>query len=108
MIESGRVETSVRQDGVERVVAQRGPGEYVGEIALLMQVPRTATVRALTEVQVLALDREDFDRLVAGHLYLSRGLEREASRRLMALQALPLPRRGEARIRENQDELLAL
>jgi len=87
VIESGRVETSVRQNGGDRIVAQRGPGEYVGEIALLMQVPRTATVRALTQVQVLALDRDDFDRLVAGHLYLGRGLEREASRRLMGLRA---------------------
>jgi putative peptide zinc metalloprotease protein len=86
VIESGRLETSVRQDGGERVVAQRGPGEYVGEIALLMQVPRTATVRALTAVQVLVLQREDFDRLVASHLYLGRGLEREASRRLMGLR----------------------
>jgi CRP-like cAMP-binding protein len=51
-----------------------------------MQVPRTATVRALTAVQVLVLQREDFDRLVASHLYLGRGLEREASRRLMGLR----------------------
>jgi len=86
VIESGRVQTVVRDDGGERVVAQRGPGEYVGEIALLMQVPRTATVRALTQVRVLALERDDFERLVAGHLYLSRGLEREASRRLMGLR----------------------
>jgi putative peptide zinc metalloprotease protein len=86
VIESGRVETSVREEAGERVVAQRGPGEYVGEIALLMQVPRTATVRALTQVRVLALDRDAFDRLVVGHLYLSRGLEREASRRMMGLR----------------------
>jgi CRP-like cAMP-binding protein len=86
VIESGQVETSIQQDGGERVVAQRGPGEYVGEIALLMQVPRTATVRALTPVHTLSLQRDDFDRLVAGHLYLSRGLEREASRRLMSLR----------------------
>jgi putative peptide zinc metalloprotease protein len=91
VIESGRVQTSVRQagadmDGGQQVVAERGPGEYVGEIALLMQVPRTATVRALTPVTVLALEREDFDRLVASHLYLGRGLEREASRRLMGLR----------------------
>jgi putative peptide zinc metalloprotease protein len=85
VIESGRVETSVRQDGGERVVAQRGPGEYVGEIALLMQMPRTATVRALTPVRLLALQRDDFDRLVADHLLLSHGLARDASRRLMGL-----------------------
>ena len=95
-LRSGRVQTSVRQDGSERVVAQRGPGEYVGEIALLMQVPRTATVRALTEVRVLALDRGSFDRLLAGHLYLSRGLEREASRRLMGLRVGTLSAKGES------------
>jgi CRP-like cAMP-binding protein len=52
-------------------------------------------VRALTEVHVLALDREDFDCLVASHLYLSRGLEREASRRLMGLQVGALSPTGE-------------
>ena len=48
VIESGRVQVSVAQDGEEKVVAERGPGEYVGEIALMLKVPRTATVRALT------------------------------------------------------------
>jgi len=33
VIESGRVQVSVAQDGEERVIAERGPGEYVGEIS---------------------------------------------------------------------------
>ncbi len=86
VIESGRAQTVVRQDGVERLVAERGPGEFVGEIALLMQVPRTASVRAVTPVRTLVLEREAFDRLVASQLYVSRGLEREASRRLIGLR----------------------
>jgi CRP-like cAMP-binding protein len=86
VIEGGRVQVSVTQDGAEKVVAERGPGEYVGEIALLLKVPRTATVRALTPTQVLALHKADFDRLVAEHLYVSRGLERETSRRMMDLR----------------------
>jgi cAMP-dependent protein kinase regulator len=86
VIESGRVQVSVAQDGEENVVAERGPGEYVGEIALLLKVPRTATVRALTPTHVLALHKADFDRLVAEHLYVSRGLERETSRRMMDLR----------------------
>ena len=94
VIESGRVQVSVSRagngdgepTGPERVVNERGPGEYVGEIALLLKVPRTATVRALTPVQVLALHKDDFDKLVADHLYTSRVLEQDASRRMMGLQ----------------------
>jgi putative peptide zinc metalloprotease protein len=86
VIESGRVQVSVEQDGEEKVVAERGPGEYVGEIALLLKVPRTATVRALTPTRTLALHKDDFDRLVVKHLYVSRGLERETSRRMIDLR----------------------
>lgn len=90
VIESGRVQVSVAPDGsqpgVEKVVAERGLGEYVGEIALLLQVPRTATVRALQPTQALVLHKDDFEQLVAQHLYVSRGLERETSRRMLNLQ----------------------
>ena len=60
-IGSGRVE--VLQDG--RRIRELGPGGSFGEIALLRDVPRTATVRALTPVRVFRLDREGFHRVVA-------------------------------------------
>jgi CRP-like cAMP-binding protein/Zn-dependent protease len=43
-----------------------GPGAYFGEIALLLDVPRTASVIARTPSKVFRLDREGFDRLLAG------------------------------------------
>ena len=40
------------------------PGEYFGEVALAMDVPRTASVTALTAVTVASCDRETFDEFV--------------------------------------------
>jgi hypothetical protein len=62
VIERGRV--SVIGDG--RPVAELGPGELVGEIGLLRQVPRTATVRAVTDLDLRRLDGGRFVRVVTG------------------------------------------
>ena len=54
---------AVSQDdlGPRRVLR---PGDYFGEVALAMNVPRTASVRALTPAVVASCDRETFDELV--------------------------------------------
>ncbi|MBA4190291.1 MAG: ABC transporter ATP-binding protein [Planctomycetaceae bacterium] len=45
-----------------RKVAELGPGRYFGEVALLMDQPRNATVRAIDRVEVYTVDRVAFDR----------------------------------------------
>jgi CRP-like cAMP-binding protein/Zn-dependent protease len=60
-IGSGQVE--IIRDG--RTVDRQGAGTYVGEIALLFDMPRTATVVAYTPVRAFRLDRKGFDRMVA-------------------------------------------
>ncbi len=61
-IGSGQVD--VFRDG--DLVGTIGSGGHFGEIALLMDVPRTATVRARTPVRLFRLDREGFERAIAG------------------------------------------
>jgi CRP-like cAMP-binding protein len=86
LIESGRVQVTVAANDSERVIAEAGAGEYIGEMALLLQQPRAATVRAIIPTHLLALDKTDFDRLVVPQLYTSRSLEQQMSRRMLELR----------------------
>ena len=58
-------EAQVVVDGVERELL--GAGGYFGEIALLRDVPRTATVVASTALTTLGIERDDFIAAVTGH-----------------------------------------
>ena len=63
LIESGQVE--VFENGTFR--RNEGPGESFGEIALLRDVPRTATVRTTEPTRLLVLERDQFLGAVTGH-----------------------------------------
>ena len=55
VIEQGEVEAVDEAGKEEKVIRRMGPGDHFGEIALLQRIPRTLTVRAVTDVDVLAI-----------------------------------------------------
>ncbi len=63
VIESGEV--TVSKNG-HQVATLRG-GDFFGEIALLREIPRTATVAARKDTMLYALERDDFLEAVTGH-----------------------------------------
>lgn len=63
VIESGEVSVSKNS----RQVATLERGDFFGEIALLREIPRTATVTAQTDTLLYALERDDFLESVTGH-----------------------------------------
>ena len=78
VIESGLVE--VTHDGA--LLRQEGPGDFFGEIGLLRDVPRTATVTAVEDTVLLALSREDFLAAVTGQSDAFRAADDVVSLRL--------------------------
>jgi CRP-like cAMP-binding protein len=94
-IARGKADVEVSADGAttHRTLEQ---GDYFGEIALLQNVPRTATVRADSPLTVWGLTREDFDELQRRASEFRESLEETAAERLgqQPNALLLLPARG--------------
>jgi CRP-like cAMP-binding protein len=72
-------------------IARLSEGDFFGEIALLADRPRTATVRATVDSQILAIDRELLNDLIAGSPELLKVLLRFLRERLIAMLAETSP-----------------
>lgn len=70
----------VRQlaDGQEELLAQLGQGQFFGELALLQNSKRTATIRAKTPTRVLSIAREEFGSLLEHFPVLQAAVEQHA------------------------------
>ncbi|MEW5738883.1 MAG: cyclic nucleotide-binding domain-containing protein [Myxococcota bacterium] len=78
LIAKGRVEVL---SGEGKKLVELGDGDVFGEIALLRNVPRTATVKTLTDTLVLVLGREVFLQALQADLALSAKVEEMAASR---------------------------
>jgi MFS family permease len=65
IVKDGEAEVVARgEDGQEKELATLSKNDYFGEISLLKDVPRTATVRAKGALELYSLEREDFQNLL--------------------------------------------
>ena len=87
IIESGQVRVTQKVEGAETELSRRGPGEYVGEIALIQNRPRTATITAMVDTNLLSLEAGHFHELVTGHLQVGQAISRTGTRRLSSIVA---------------------
>ncbi len=62
-IVEGEVEVIKQFDEKKHTIAKLSKGRSVGEMSLIDGSPRSATVRALTKLQLIVLKREDFNKL---------------------------------------------
>ncbi len=82
LVTAGELDVTV--DG--RPGGRLGRGDVFGEIALLRDVPRTATVRAVTDAELLTLGRDEFLSAVTGHPASAAEADMVVATRLAALR----------------------
>lgn len=73
-----------------RKAADLGPGGYFGELALLDRLPRSATVKAATDLELLAIDQKDFNKILSDSPSITRKLLAATASRLRTADAKAL------------------
>ncbi len=65
IIREGTVEIYRKIDGKEKIIRTQTKGEYFGEVALLAEGRRTASVKAVTKLKVVTVGRKNFHALIS-------------------------------------------
>jgi CRP-like cAMP-binding protein len=71
IVVEGEAEVVREEDGKERQIASLGAGQLYGEVAIMRDQPRSASVRAKTDTRLLALERDSFRDLIAQSMELT-------------------------------------
>ena len=86
VIRSGRVKVYVGDaEGKEVILSIQGPGEYFGELALIDDAPRSASVVTLEKSQLCVVSRADFQRCLAQNPNIAMEMIRALAARVRAL-----------------------
>ncbi|HET7710525.1 MAG TPA: Crp/Fnr family transcriptional regulator [Thermoanaerobaculia bacterium] len=83
LIKEGQVKiTMISPEGKEIILSMLGPGDFFGEMALIDDEPRSATVVATEPLELVTIWRTDFLKILAENFSITRKILAELSRRL--------------------------
>ena len=82
IVVDGELDVTREGDGGQEEVATLGPGDFFGEIAILRDSPRSATVTARSNATLLTMERDEFRNVVAQSLGLAADFDRIIRERL--------------------------
>jgi CRP-like cAMP-binding protein len=88
VVQSGRVAITKRFKGGDKTLAVLGPGEFLGEMAILNSKPRNATAQVVEEARLLLIDARTFELMIVDNSEIAVRLIKRLARRLDAANAL--------------------
>ncbi|MBN2322488.1 MAG: cyclic nucleotide-binding domain-containing protein [Spirochaetes bacterium] len=65
IIQKGRIKITKRVNNVEKILMVLGKGDFLGEMALIRQTPRTATATAIDNCELLSFNRNGFVSMIS-------------------------------------------
>jgi CRP-like cAMP-binding protein len=86
IVVDGELEIVRDDDGQERSVGSVGPGQLFGEISIMRDAPRAATLKAVNSTTLLAMERDTFRDLVAQSLGTTQDFDQVIQQRLERLR----------------------
>lgn len=88
VIQSGSVEIFKKVKEVDKHISTLEKGDFFGEMSILEEVPRTATARAKTDVELVRINQTTFDEMLRHNGEIAVRMLRKLSRRLRETTAL--------------------
>jgi CRP/FNR family cyclic AMP-dependent transcriptional regulator len=82
VVQQGRVTVSKRVGEVEKILASLGPGEFLGEMSILNNKPRSATATCAEPAKLLVIDAKTFEAMIRGNAEIAIRMIKKLSDRL--------------------------
>jgi CRP-like cAMP-binding protein len=82
VVQQGRVTVSKKVGEVEKILASLGPGEFLGEMSILNNKPRSATATCAEAAKLLVIDAKTFEAMIRGNAEIAIRMIKKLSDRL--------------------------